>query len=58
MTGLQTEGNLGTFVHSYWVEQIIVQVGLVHDNLKFIEIDSGEPKVCFVLFVYINIRMI
>ena len=46
VTGLQTKGNLGSIRTSYWVEQIKVKIGLVHDSLKFIEMDSGEPKVC------------
>ena len=52
VTGLQTEGNLGTSRTSYWVKQIKVQVGLVHESLNFIETGPGEPKVCYVLFVY------
>ena len=48
VTRLQTQGNLGTKSRSYWVKQIKVQVGLVHDSLKFIEMESGEPKVCLI----------
>ena len=54
VTGMQTEGNLGTGPRSYWIEQIKVQVGLVHGKLSFIEIDTGDPKVCYV----VNIRMV
>ena len=56
VNGLQTEGDLSTSPTSYWVEQIKVQVGLVHDSLEFIEMESGEPKVCFIHLK--NIRMI
>ena len=46
VSGLQTEGNYGSDKYQYWVTQIKVQVGMIINDLRFLDDGQGKPKVC------------